>query len=227
MSKLKQPKFASFASLFFVSLLVAALVTSQVISSKLLAITLPVVGFVSMPGGTLAYAFTFFSTDTMSELYGKEFARKAVNVAFFMNFVLFALIWVTVQIPAAEHSIDPEMFETVLMSSGNIVLGSLGAYIVSQNFDVWAFHKYREWTDGDHLWLRNIGSTGISQFIDTAIFTVVAFWIAPQIFGFGHTLPWTVIWTLIVGQYFAKLLIAFGDTPLVYAAVGAVKRAAD
>lgn len=206
-----------------VALLTTALVTSQVISSKLIAISLPLVGTAIMPAGVIAYAFTFFSTDLISELYGRKTAQKAVNVAFVMNFVLFTLLYLAVVSPAAQGSVDPNSFSVVLLSSANIIFGSLGAYIVSQNFDVSAFHRIREKTGGKHLWLRNIGSTGISQFIDTVIFIAIAFWVAPQIFGIGMALPLQVIISLIVGQYVAKLLIALFDTPLVYAGVRIIR----
>lgn len=207
-----------------IALFITALVTAQLVSSKLIAVSLPLVGAVAMPGGTLAYAATFFATDTISELYGKSYARKVVNVGFFMNFVMLALVWLTAVSPAAPHSIDASMFSDVMLAGTNIVFGSLGAYIISQNFDVTAFHFIRDRTGKSKLWLRNIASTGVSQFIDTAIFTVIAFWVAPQLFGIGHALPTAAIVATIIGQYFGKLLIAIADTPFVYAVVGWVEK---
>lgn len=212
------------APIALVGLFVTALVTAQLISSKLLAtFTVPVLGLLSMPGGTLAYAATYFASDCISELYGEKFARRVVNVGFAMNFVMLALVWLTIEWPAAAGSIDPEMFATVLGSGTNIVLGSLFAYVVSQNWDVFAFHRLREATGEEALWLRNVGSTATSQLIDTVIFTVVAFAVAPALLGIGQRLPLPVVVTLVVGQYAAKLLIALLDTPFVYAVVGAVR----
>ena len=211
------------AAVALTAVFVAALVTAQVISAKLLAVTLPVLGAVSAPGGTLAYAVTFFASDCLSELYGREYTRRVVNVAFGTNFVLLALVWATIQIPAADGSVDPTAFATVLGLSTNVVAGSLVAYLVSQNWDVTVFHRIRELTGGSALWLRNVGSTATSQLLDTVIFTVVAFRVAPAV-GVGPSLPLSVIGSLIVGQYVLKLLIAVVDTPLVYAAVGAVRR---
>ncbi|SHH44791.1 queuosine precursor transporter [Halobaculum gomorrense] len=211
------------AAVILTALFVAALVTAQVISAKLLAVSLPVLGVVTAPGGTLAYAVTFFASDCLSELYGKAYARKVVNVAFGMNFVLLALVFATIATPAAQGSVDPAAFETVLGLSGNIVLGSLVAYVISQNWDVIAFHRIREFTGGDMLWLRNVGSTATSQLIDTIVFTLVAFAVAPAVFGLGPALPTSVLVSLIVGQYIVKLLIALVDTPLVYAAVAVVR----
>lgn len=212
------------AAVTLTALFVAALVTAQVISAKLLAVTLPVLGVVTAPGGTLAYAATFFASDCLSELYGKRYTQTVVNVAFAMNFVLLGLVFATISLPAARGSVDPTAFETVLGLSGNIVLGSLCAYVISQNWDVIVFHRIREATDGTALWLRNVGSTATSQLIDTVVFSVVAFVIAPQVFGIGAALPRSVIVSIIVGQYVLKLLIAVVDTPLVYAVVGLVHR---
>src|SRR5699024_8015256 len=105
--------------------------------------------------------------------------------------------------------------------------GSLLAYLVSQNWDVFVFHRLREYTDGRALWLRNIGSTATSQAIDTVIFVGVAFFVAPQLLGIGSALPASVLLALGVGQYLLKLLIALCDTPVVYAIVGYARSRTD
>ncbi|WP_458208420.1 queuosine precursor transporter [Haladaptatus sp. NG-SE-30] len=207
------------------ALFVTALVTAQLTAAKVLAFTipfsLPVTGnALFLPGAALAYALTFFASDCYAELFGKRAAQRLVNVAFVMNFVMLALVWSTIAAPAAQSSVDPTKFRTVLGASTNIVVGSLLAYLVSQNWDVIVFHKIRELTDGTHLWARNIGSTASSQAIDTVIFVGVAFFVMPQYAGIGPKLPTDIILSLIVGQYLLKLLIAVLDTPLVYAVVG-------
>jgi hypothetical protein len=212
------------APIALVALFVTALVTAQLVSSKLLAFSLPLLGALSMPGGTLAYAGTYFASDCVSELYGKRFARRVVNVGFFMNFVMLGLVWATIQWPAAANSpLASDTFATVLGSGTNIVLGSLLAYLVSQNWDVFAFHWLRDATDGKWLWLRNIGSTGTSQLVDTIIFTAVAFGVAPALLGIGQALPVAALVPIVVGQYVGKLVVAVLDTPLVYAVVGVLR----
>lgn len=196
-------------------LFVTALVTAQLTSSKLLAI--PIFGVV-VPGGTFAYAATFFATDTMGEVYGKDEAREMVKTGFIMNFVMLALVYLAIFLPASQGSLDPGKFETVLGSGANIVLGSLGAYVLSQFIDVEIFHQLKNKTQGKMLWVRNIVSTSISQTIDTVAFTVIAFSVAPTLLGIGATLPNSVIISLILGQIVLKTLLALADTPLVYLA---------
>jgi len=212
------------------ALFITSLVAAQLIAVKLLVVpfpaSLPVVGGdVLVPAGVLAYAVTFFASDCYAELYGRRPAQVMVNVGFGMNFVLLALVWVAIAAPGSPAGVDPAAFETVLGLSTNIVLGSLAAYVVSQNWDVVAFHAIGEWTSGEHLWLRNLGSTGTSQLIDTAIFVTVAFFGVPAVLGIGEVLSSGVLLQLILGQYILKLLIAVLDTPFVYAVVGYVRSA--
>jgi uncharacterized integral membrane protein (TIGR00697 family) len=146
-----------------------------------------------------------------------------VNVGFAMNFVMLGIVWLAIAAPGSQAGVDPAAFATVLGLSTNIVIGSLAAYLVSQNWDVLAFHAIGDWTDGRHLWLRNLGSTGSSQLIDTVIFVLMAFFVVPTALGIGQALPGAVLVQLVVGQYVLKLLIALLDTPLVYAVVAYVR----
>jgi uncharacterized integral membrane protein (TIGR00697 family) len=207
-----------------IALFVTALVTAQVTASKLLAFSLPVSlpltgDALVLPGAALAYALTFFASDCYAELYGKRAAQVVVNVAFGMNFVALALIWSTIAapgLPSGAQPVDPAAFRNVLGASTAIVVGSLLAYLLSQNWDVIVFHRLREYTDGDALWLRNVASTGSSQLLDTVVFVGVGFVIL-------QGLPVSEALALVVGQYVFKLAIAVLDTPFVYAVVGVVR----
>jgi len=210
------------------ALFVTALVTAQVTAAKVLQfpspVALPFTGNqLLLPGAALAYALTFLASDCYAELYGKRAAQVVVNVAFLMNFVLLALVASTIAAPAAPNSVPPEQFATVLGASGNIVAGSLVAYLVSQNWDVYAFHRLKEAVDGNYLWLRNVGSTATSQAIDTVLFVGIAFYLLPRFVGLGPQIPVDAVFGLVVGQYALKLLIAVIDTPFVYLAVGLVR----
>ena len=216
-----------------IALFVASLVTAQILASKVLGfalpVTLPVVGGgILVPAGVLAYALTFFATDCISELYGKRTAQVVVNVGFGTILVMLGLVALALWAPSARAlgvpaGVDPAAFATVLGFTPGIVLGSLVAYVVSQNWDVLAFHAIRERTGTERLWLRNVGSTATSQLIDTVIFILIAFWLGPVLLGVGQPSPAPVLLSLIVGQYLLKLLIALLDTPLVYAVVGYVR----
>jgi uncharacterized integral membrane protein (TIGR00697 family) len=211
------------------ALFVTSLVTAQLLAVKILSLPLsvevPAVGNeIIVPAGVLAYAITFVATDCYGELYGKRPTQVLVNVGFAMIFVMLSLLWLAILAPGSPAGVDPDLFAQVLAPSTNIVLGGLLAYLVSQNWDVLVFHRIREKTGSTRLWARNIGSTASSQALDTVIFILVAFSLAPTVLGLGVALPTEELLALIVGQYLIKLLIAFADTPVVYAVVGLIRR---
>ncbi|PSQ01276.1 integral membrane-like protein [Halobacteriales archaeon QS_4_69_31] len=226
---MSDPRAASPWGVGLVALFVTALVAAQVTAAKLLQFGLPVDlplvgGALVLPGAALAYALTFFASDCYAELYGRRAATVLVNVGFVMNLVLLALVWSTIEAPAlpasAPGQVDLAAFRSVLGASTSIVAGSLAAYVVSQNWDVFVFHRIREATGGDYLWLRNLGSTATSQLIDTAVFVGVGFVLL------GSTTVETAL-ALVVGQYLFKLGVAVLDTPFVYAVVALARSRRD
>jgi uncharacterized integral membrane protein (TIGR00697 family) len=210
------------------ALFVTSLVVGQLLAVKILAIPLPVSlpaagSTIIVPAGVLAYALTFFASDCYAELYGRRAAQSVVNAGFLMIFAMLALLWLAILAPGSPAGADPAAFARVLAPGTNIVVGSLCAYLLSQHWDVFAFHAIREYTGGEHLWARNVGSTATSQAIDTVVFIVVGFVLAPAVLGIGQPSSIPFVVSLVVGQYLFKLLIALLDTPFVYAVVGAVR----
>lgn len=208
-------------ALALAALFVTALVTSQLTAVKVIVLELPIALPVAgssliAPAAVFAYAVTFFASDCYAELYGRRAAHELVNVAFAMNFVLLALVWLAIQSPTFVGSpVTGDTFAAALGPSTGIVVGSLVAYLLSQNWDVLVFHRLRDATGGEALWLRNIASTASSQLLDTVVFILVAF-VAFQGLPLGDAVA------LIAGQYILKLVIVALDTPFVYLVVGAV-----
>jgi len=200
------------------SLFIASIVTAQVLGSKLVPINWPI-NNIYAPAGVIAYAITFFATDCVAELYGKQKAKSLVRWGFGINFVFLALIWVAIWMPAGEVGIPQEMFAGTLAPATDIIIASLTAYLLAQHWDVYVFHWVRERTGSDRLYLRNLLSTGTSQLVDTIVFSLTAWVLLPTLTGIGHALPPAIVGGTIVGQYALKLIIAAVDTPLVYLAV--------
>lgn len=209
--------------LVLVAVFVTALITAQVTAAKVVAFDLPfsvpLTGAeLLVPAAVFAYAVTFLASDCYTELYGKRAAQSLVNVAFAMNLLLLVLIWVAILAPPFEGSpVGQEPFATTLGASTGIVAGSLLAYLVSQHWDIFVFHRLREHTAGKFLWLRNVASTATSQLLDTAIFIGVAFVLF-------QGLPLGDAVALALGQYLVKLGLVVFDTPFVYLAVGGIRR---
>ena len=142
----------------------------------------------------------------LSEFYSKRDAHRAVWAGFYANVILVAVIAVAVKLPPAPFWQYQQAFETLFSLVPRIVVGSMVAYLISQHFDVLAFHFWKQKTGGKYLWLRNNASTMVSQFIDTSLFITIAF----------YGIPGFPIWQMIAGQYVVKLAIAALDTPFMY-----------
>ncbi len=199
--------------LFIASLTASNFLASKIFSAEILGYT------VAAPAAVLAYALTFTFTDIISEIHGKKAANMVVRIGFISQLLILGYIWFALALPTAPFSPVPEdAYRSVVFSGYTIIIASLTAYLISQHHDVWAFHLWKKVTNGKMLWLRNNASTMVSQLLDTVIFISLAFNILPALIG-GHPLPWSVVGTIILGQYIVKLLIALLDTPLVYLGV--------
>ena len=64
-------------------------------------------------------------------------------------------------------------------------------------------------TGGGHMWIRNNGSTMISQLIDTIIVNGIYL-------RWGLRMEWGLIAEIIAAVYVVKVLLALLDTPLIY-----------
>ncbi|MBD3168784.1 MAG: queuosine precursor transporter [candidate division Zixibacteria bacterium] len=196
-------KFIILLSIFIGSITIASVLASKIID---------VFGFF-VPAGIIAYSVTFIITDVVGELWGKDRARDCVMGGFIALVVVLVLVQFALILPKAPFWEDENAFNSILGSTSRIIIASFIAYLVSQFHDVWAFHFWRKLTNTRHLWLRNNLSTAVSQFIDSFVFVIIAFY---------GVFP---VWDLILGQWIIKMFIALLDTPIVYLLIWRLKSA--
>jgi uncharacterized integral membrane protein (TIGR00697 family) len=171
--------------------------------------------------GVIFYSSIFFATDVLSENYGRREAAKAVWMGFTVSVIVLVMMSLALLFQpstnpkTAEFSADVHSaFGTILNFSPRFVLGSLLAYLISQRFDVWAFHRIKSMTGERYLWLRNNGSTMASQAVDTALYSLIVWW---------GTVDLRTALALGGAKYVFKLVIAAIDTAFIYWAKSAFK----
>lgn len=171
----------------------------------------------SIPVGLLAFPFTFFATDLISELFGRKKAQMLVWVGFLMNLFMLGIMTANYYLPDATGvSGGTSLFDNVYGFMVANTIGSMIAYLVAQTIDVQLFHFWKRFTKGRHLWLRNNGSTMVSQLVDsTAILSLLYFTgnLGDEVTGLAALI------ILILNSYVFKFLSALFDTPVIYAAV--------
>lgn len=182
--------------------------------------------------GVLPYPLTFLCTDFISEFYGRRRANFVVFIGLLLNLWVVFILWLGTALPGFVEN-DPTTgmppapqfdaergayLETgwTLFQLRNLAFGavtaSMIAYMVAQFCDVYVFHFWKRLTRGRHLWLRNNGSTMISQLVDTTAVILITHF-------YAHALPidaqralWPQLGVFIASGYAFKFAAALLDT---------------
>ncbi len=165
--------------------------------------------------GNVLFAVTFLITDILSECEGKKAADKAVYTSFFASifFLVLSQSWLH-YVPSESDWASPAI-RTIFSNTPRMIIASLAVYGVSQLFDVWLYHKIWDMTSKksgnrrSFLWLRNNGSTLVSQLINTFLFTLFAFY---------GTYGLSQIISIFISSYVIYIFTSLLDTPVVYLA---------
>ncbi len=159
--------------------------------------------------GNVLYGTTFLATDILSERHGKQEANVAVKIGFFTILAFTIVSQFMLRFNPSPDDFASESLQVIFGLTPRIALSGIITYVLTQKFDIWLYHKIWAKTGDRMLWLRNNGSTCISQLLDTTIFTLIAFW--------GLYDVQTVL-TLIGTTYLIKFVISILDTPFIYIA---------
>lgn len=207
-----------------------------------------------LTSGIITYPLTFWLTDIVSEIWGKKKADLMVIYGFVASVIMLLVLMVAKHLPPAsiwtipaDQAVffNPELYVSDAAGSvtgvssaaaqaayaftfdapGTLLLASMVAYLVAQLFDIKLFHFWKRLTAGKHLWLRNNGSTMISQLVDTIIVNGIFlyfYWEMPW-FESSAENPVTIV-QVILTAYVFKVVMALLDTPLIYAGVYLLKK---
>ncbi|MDB4443216.1 queuosine precursor transporter [Saprospiraceae bacterium] len=185
----------------------------------------------SLTAGTLLWPIVFIMTDIINEYFGikgvKMLSYLAVGlIGYGFVMVYFAIglepagFWPTSHISTDLTEIQQQeiqgkvsdydfAFKLVFGQGLWIIAGSIIAFLIGQMVDVFTFHKIKEKTGNKYLWLRATGSTLVSQFVDSFVVLIIAFYIGAN---------WSLVLVLAIGtvNYIFKFVIAILLTPSLY-----------
>ena len=168
---------------------------------------------VEMTLGNVMFASTFLITDIMSENHSRKDANRAVVISTFCSLVFIAISQMWLLYTPGENDWASGAFHTIFSSTPRIVCASLLVYLISQLTDVWLYHKWWEWCRkrfGDEkkgLWIRNNGSTMVSQLLNTLLYTFFAFY---------GTYDIKTLMSIFISSYIIYFITSLLDTPFVY-----------
>ncbi len=205
-------RFYDFCMVAFVTVLLCSNLIGPGKTCKVLGVT--------FGAGNLFFPISYIFGDILTEVYGFARARKVIWAGFG------AMIFATVMGQFVIHApADPDekfnaviqpALEVVFGNTWRIVVGSIFAFWVGDFINCYVMARMKVWTQGKHLWSRTIGSTVISQAVDSTLFYPIAF------FGVWST---STLFGVIAFNWVFKVAVEVVLTPVTYAVVGWLKRA--
>ena len=192
-------------------------------------------GPLALAVGVLPYPLTFLCTDLISEIYGRARANFMVTVGLILNFFIIGTMWLASAMPSVAPDTQPpwqliQLAEDVALPNGDVVsnsvelfsllyatttgavIASMFAYIAAQYCDVYMFHFWKRLTQGKHLWLRNNGSTMVSQLVDTTAVILITHFYARALPIDASQPVMGQLAVYIASGYVFKLIVAALDT---------------
>ncbi len=157
--------------------------------------------------GTVLFSSNYLCTDILHEVHGGKSARHAVWISFAATLIFVGLEQLTLLFSPNEADFADGAMQTLFGFMPRLCVASLISYLCSNMLDTYLYGWLSKRTN--KVWLRNNGSTFISQAVDTVVFTTLAF---------VGTMPWPVVLELIATTYAIKLIVAVCDTPFIYLA---------
>ena len=199
--------------------LMAVFVTFVVLTNTI-GVKLFSAGSYVLPVSIIWFPLTFLITDITSEIFGERRSGFLVIMGFAMSVVLLAFVNIGITLPTARVYALGDEYSRVFAPTWRLLFASMAAYLLAQLADVRLFHMFKRLTGGKYLWLRNNGSTMISQLIDTVTVSVIFLYGNDAVFkgSVGDLV------LLILNIYVVKVIIALADTPFCYAGVWLIER---
>lgn len=176
--------------------------------------------------GVILWPVVFVMTDVINEYFGirgvKLLSNLAVGLICYAFIMVYFAIWLEpndwwqfesgIRDQPSFSIRDMDLAFNRIFGQGLwIIFGSLVAFLIGQIVDVFTFHRIKRVTGENKVWLRATGSTLVSQFIDSFVVLIIAFYIGAD---------WELVRVLAIGvvNYMYKFTMAVLLTPLIYLA---------
>jgi len=205
-------KYLDVVASFFVSILVISNIASaaKIVDLGISLFSIPLV----FDGGTILFPLAYVLGDVLTEVYGFKTARRVILTGFVALALTTVVFFVLGKLPPEAGWVmetgGNTAFNAILggISYGGIVLASLSAYLVGELSNAIILSKLKVKMKGKMLWVRTIGSTMVGEFLDTAIFVLIA--CVAKVFN------WEIFWSLVLTNYILKCGIEVIVTPFTY-----------
>ena len=184
--------------------LTGMLVTNIILVSALGSKIITLFGFVTNVGNVF-YACAFFAGIMIAEHYGRKEAYKSVWIGFLslLLFVVMGEFTARYGLSGGLSNTD-QAIKTLFLAVPRIALGSMAAYLIAQNINIYVFSAIKKKTGAKLIWLRTIASSLAGQFVDSIVFFSIAF---------AATLPFKILLQAMLTGFVIKVLVGVLSVP--------------
>jgi uncharacterized integral membrane protein (TIGR00697 family) len=218
LSHLNQNKNFKFYDLIMAAFVAVLLCSNLIGVHKVSYVNLPFYGEYIYGAGVLFFPISYLFGDILTEVYGYARSRKVIWAGFGALSFASLMSFVVTNLPPAKTMSGEQLqaLNIVFGQTPRIVLASLTAFWLGEFTNSLVLAKLKLLTEGKFLWLRTIGSTIFGEMIDTLVFYPIAFyglWSNEQLVS------------VMIGNYFIKVLWETFATPVTYSIVNFLKKA--
>jgi hypothetical protein len=197
--------------LFALAIYLTSLIASNTLGLKIM----PFILGTHLSVGVFMFPVVFLGTDVIGEVYGKKIAKYFVYAGFIATLLFIAYNLISAATPWASEGLwVKDAYNTVFGISLRISIASVIAFAIGEYQDVVAFFFAKQRFASMRFWSRSFIASLWSQFFDTVIFMIVAFY---------GVYPNHVLISIIFTWWLFKVGMSLLYTPLAYAGVWFLK----
>lgn len=193
-----------------VALFITTLIVSNIASVKIVQ-TGPLV----FDAGTILFPLAYIIGGMITEIYGFRKMRSILYIGIGMLLLTTVTFWSVGLMPAAADWPNQPAYDAILGVVWRIVTASIVAIFVGEFINGFILGKLKVRFKGRLLWHRIIGSSAVGSYVDTVVFSVIAF---------GGTMPTSALLSLIFTVYAIKIGTEILLSPLTMRAILAIKQ---
>lgn len=201
----------------YLVIITALMVTSYLTSNVMAVKLIEVFGITWFDAGTIIFPLAYMLGDVLTEIWGFKTAKKVIYLTFVCNIIMTTTTWIGVFFASPAYMTDVEQaYATIFNQTPRILVASLAGFLCGELTNARAMVLVKKITKGKWLFARTILSSAAGYVFDTGLFVI---------FAFAGTAPVRDLVSMIVVQYFVKLIIeAIFATPFAYLLVGFLRK---
>lgn len=164
--------------------------------------------------GNVTFVANALCQDILTQTEGEKISKHLVWTGFFASIFIVIVSQVSIRFNPNEFDVIHPYFSEVFGQFSIVAIISLLVFLISNRLNVKIYSLVGKLTT--KIWIRTVSSTGISQAVDTILFTSGCCMF--KVFG------WDTLWELILTTYTIKMVIMLFEIPFVYWASNIKKR---